>query len=161
MSGKLGRPSDFAPELAAAICELLAEGLSLRSACTKLGVPTKESSVRRWARDDANFAAQYARARLCGYEVHSDEILDISDGISGEEDNNAAVQRDRLRVDARKWILAKMLPKVYGDKITSEISGPGGGPIKIDEEHSKLEICRRIAYLLELGAQELENNNEQ
>jgi Bacteriophage Sf6, terminase small subunit-like len=27
------------------------------------------------------------------------------------------VQRSRLRVEARKWLLSKALPKVYGDKL--------------------------------------------
>ena len=37
--------------------------------------------------------------------------------------------RDRLRVDTRKWVASKMKPKKYGDKV--ELSGPGGGPITI------------------------------
>ena len=30
--------------------------------------------------------------------------------------------RNRLRVDTRKWMLAKMLPKVYGDKLETKIT---------------------------------------
>ena len=41
----------------------------------------------------------------------------IIDEEGGERANNAAVQRDRLKVDTRKWLLAKMHPKKYGDKI--------------------------------------------
>jgi outer membrane lipoprotein-sorting protein len=29
----------------------------------------------------------------------------------------AAVQAQRLRVDTRKWLMAKMKPKVYGEKL--------------------------------------------
>lgn len=29
----------------------------------------------------------------------------------------------RLQIDARKWVVAKMQPKKYGDKISQEISG--------------------------------------
>jgi hypothetical protein len=40
----------------------------------------------------------------------ADELIEIADG--GDDP-----ARDRLRVDARKWLLSKALPKVYGDKI--------------------------------------------
>jgi hypothetical protein len=33
-------------------------------------------------------------------------------------------------IDTRKWILAKMAPKKYGDKVIQELSGPDGGPIQ-------------------------------
>jgi hypothetical protein len=37
------------------------------------------------------------------------------------------VQKQRLQVDSRKWLLSKMLPKVYGDKI--ELSGDASAPL--------------------------------
>lgn len=39
------------------------------------------------------------------------------------------VERTKLQIDARKWRLSKMAPKRYGDRVTQEISGPGGGEI--------------------------------
>ena len=57
------------------------------------------------------------------------------------------MQRSRLRVDTRKWLLSKALPKIYGDKVTAEISGPDGGPIKT-EEQTPLELARGIAFIL-------------
>jgi hypothetical protein len=41
------------------------------------------------------------------------------------------IARNRLRVDTRKWMLAKMLPKVYGEKITQEVTGKDGGAIQV------------------------------
>lgn len=38
--------------------------------------------------------------------------------------------RSRLRVDTRKWLLSKMLPKVYGDRAALELSGPDGKAIQ-------------------------------
>lgn len=40
------------------------------------------------------------------------------------------IQRSRLRVDTRKWLLSKVLPKVYGDKSTTTHTGPDGGPVQ-------------------------------
>lgn len=66
--------------------------------------------------EDEDRAKRYARACEMRAEVIANEIIDISDNAGGVVDN-AIVQRDRLRVDSRKWILAKLHPKKYGEKI--------------------------------------------
>lgn len=86
-----------------------------------------ESTVRKWALEDRDgFSAQYATAREIGYQSMADELLDIADDSSGDvssdEDGNKKfngefASRSRLRVDTRKWLLSKALPKVYGDKL--------------------------------------------
>jgi hypothetical protein len=62
----------------------------------------------------------------------SEEIIAISDanytGPDGFVDNGA-VQQAKLRSDNRKWYLSKMLPKRYGDRITTEITGEDGGAL--------------------------------
>lgn len=119
-----GRPSDYSAELAAKICSELAEGRSLRDVCTDDGMPA-ESTVRGWALEDREgFSAQYARAREIGYHAMADEVLDIAD--DGRNDwmeregvtsvNGEHISRSRLRFDARRWLLSKALPKIYGDK---------------------------------------------
>ena len=42
-----------------------------------------------------------------------------------------AVARNRLRVDARKWLASKMAPKKYGDKLQTELTGANGGSIQV------------------------------
>lgn len=49
-----------------------------------------------------------------------EEIIAISEHT--EEDHTPftggnVIQRDRLRIDARKWVLSKMNPKKYGEKL--------------------------------------------
>lgn len=113
---KHGRPSKFGVELATRICDRLAAGEALRAICRDNDMPA-ESTVRYWAIDpDDAFSAQYARAREVGYHVMADELLEIADNNRG----NPA--RDRLRVDTRKWLLSKALPKTYGDRIDVEHS---------------------------------------
>ncbi len=77
-----------------------------------------------------------SRAREAQAEIRADEIVDIaddaSDDLTTDKDgklvaNNEHIQRSRLRVDARKWIAAKLLPKRYGDKL--QHTGEGGGPV--------------------------------
>ena len=39
------------------------------------------------------------------------------------------VQAARLRVDARKWIASKVLPKQYGDRLA--VAGDADNPVKV------------------------------
>lgn len=48
----------YTPALAAEICQHLSEGEPLRQICRDPGMPP-ESSVRAWASDKPEFAAQY------------------------------------------------------------------------------------------------------
>jgi hypothetical protein len=136
-----GRPSVYTAELAARICEGLAEGRSLRDVCTDEGMPT-ETAVRMWALEDREgFSSHYSRAREIGYHRMADELLGIADdghndwmARRGDDDagwtaNGEHIQRSRLRVDTRKWMLSKVLPKIYGDKL--EHTGPGGGALQV------------------------------
>jgi hypothetical protein len=129
---KRGRPSVYTERAARLILDALADGKSLRSICEGPGMPPC-STVREWVRDDREgFATRYARAREIGYELLADELLDIADDSTGDKyldadgvtrTDHEAIQRSRLRVDARKWMLAKMLPKRYGDKLDTAQSG--------------------------------------
>lgn len=138
-----GRPTDYSKEVCDSVCLLLAEGLSLRKICAMDEMPAKPT-VFRWLALYPEFRDQYAQAKEQGALVWAEEILEIADDASNDymeqlDDQGKAaawkfmgenVQRSRLRVDSRKWLLSKLLPKKYGDKTQTEISGPGGGPIK-------------------------------
>lgn len=144
-----GRPSDYTPELADAICARLSQGESLRSVCRSDEMPDA-STVFRWLRVHAAFCEQYARAKEESADAHADEILAIADDGSndwmeqldkdgeakGWKENGEAIQRSKLRVDTRKWLASKLKPKKYGDKI--EHSGPNGGPIVISSTDADL-----------------------
>ena len=119
----MGLSPSYTPELAAEICERLAQGESLRGICRSEGMPPP-STVRWWVVDDVNgFAAQYARARDVGLDVMAEEILDISDNrTDGPED----VSHRRLQVDSRKWFLSKLAPKRYGDRTAADVNVTGG-----------------------------------
>ena len=42
------------------------------------------------------------------------------------------VDRSRLMVDTRKWLLSKMFPKKYGNKLATRVVGPDGGSIQTE-----------------------------
>jgi hypothetical protein len=59
------------------------------------------------------------------------EVLELSDSDVGllpdGKKDWAAVQKHKLQVDTRKWLLSKLAPKKYGDKI--EVSGDPANPL--------------------------------
>ncbi len=162
MRKRVGRPSMFTQRLADRICRLLASGYSLRSICKRKCFPSHET-IRRWRENNAEFGAQYARAREEQAETLVAEIISIADDAQSdyvEKEVNGKlvrvidhehIQRSRLRVDARKWYASKVLPKIYGEKISQEHSGPGGAPIQIahdDLSHLSAEELRERLKLL-------------
>jgi len=119
----MARPSEFSPEIANAICERLIDGESLRAICQTEGMPNA-STVCRWLGQNEEFRQQYAHARDAQADTLADGILDIVDDKGGD------AQRDRLRVDARKWLAAKMAPKRYGDSVQMKHTDAEGGPVQ-------------------------------
>jgi hypothetical protein len=112
---------EFTQTTADRICEELANGASLRAICTANDLPSA-GTVCRWLAENELFAEQYARAREAQAEFYADEIVSISDG-DGDDEAPADPTRDRLRVDARKWVASKLLPKKYGDRQELNVSG--------------------------------------
>jgi hypothetical protein len=120
-----GRPPEYSAEIGAEICTRIAEGESLRQICKAPGMPAK-TTVFRWLADERRitFRDQYARAREAQMETLAEEILEIADGTVAD---NAAVALARVRIDSRKWLMSKLAPKKYGDKLDLSVDG---GPIK-------------------------------
>ena len=107
------------------VTDLMASGSSLREACRKAGV--SPVTVLRWADTYEGNSEQYARAQADLIEYRRAELLSIADEC---EQDGVAIQKAKLRIDARKWELSKIMPKRFGDRVSTEISGPNGGPIE-------------------------------
>ncbi len=138
MAKKTAGDKIYTETLASAICARIAAGESVRRICRTEGFPSIEH-VLGWALDEQHpFAKRYQRAREMQAEILVDEILDISD--DGENDttedstgkrriNHDVIQRSKLRVDARRWFVGKILPRKFGDKITGEIKHEATDPL--------------------------------
>lgn len=111
------------------VLERLAGGESLRAICREENMPQIQQ-VMRLRLSDAIFAEQYARAREMQAEQFYDEILEIvDDGTNDFVQRETAkgkvivmpdmelVQRSKMRYEARRWAMSKILPKQYGDKV--------------------------------------------
>ena len=111
-------------------------------------------TARSWIEADPARVAMYARAREDRADVIADEIVGISDEseVYAKHDGEdvtltldaAAIARNRLRVDARKWVASKLKPRTYGDKL--ELAGEVG--IKsLPDEQLKSEAMKLMAKL--------------
>lgn len=106
------------------------EGNSLRATLKREGMPDS-TTFYSWIDKDEAKVIHYARACEKRADAIFEDIIDIADNTEhdtiitekGEIPNTEWIQRSKLKVDARKWILGKMNPKKYGDKIQQELSG--------------------------------------
>jgi hypothetical protein len=142
----LGRPTAFTPEIASDILDAIAKGKSLVAICSAEDMPCRDT-VYQWKKDNKDFSDRYARAVEARAEFLFEEILTIADDDKGDYgfkevkdgDGEGAkpcilpdnIQRAKLRVDSRKWFLAKVAPKVYGEFTRTELTGKDGGPLAI------------------------------
>lgn len=139
----MGRPSDYTPEIAATICQLMAvDGLTLREIARREDMPDR-ATIYRWIEKHEEFRDQYARAREMLVDGWGDESLEIADDGSNDwmerrnEDGSAAppvvdhehIARSKLRIDQRRWMMSKLLPKKYGEKVDHTLAGPDGAPV--------------------------------
>lgn len=147
---KTGRPKGsgllYTQELADEICERIGRGETLTSICSNEHMPATRT-VGDWAAAFEDFAASFARARVRGFDALADECIKIAedgsndwmernaegDGAKAWQLNGEHVQRSKLRVETRLKLLAKWDPKRYGDKLQQEHTGPGGGPVQVEE----------------------------
>lgn len=102
------------------VCNKIESGMSLRKIFSSTDSPMSNTLFYRLIKENKELNERYARAKQIYADSLFDEILDISD--HSEQDHTPftgsnVIQRDRLRVDSRKWILSKLEPKKYGDKL--------------------------------------------
>lgn len=121
---KGGRPTLYSLKIALEICDRIADGESLVKICSDPKMP-KKTAVYEWLLRHKEFAEIYARAREDQADTLADEIHAISDELPQQivDDkgktryDSAYVQWQKNRVDARKWVAAKLKPKKYSDRI--------------------------------------------
>lgn len=133
MANKVGRPTKYTQELADSICAELALGKSIRTVCAEDDMPSV-ATIFNWFRSQPEFLEQYTRAKEESADAMAEEVLYIADtqkvGVtktikpSGEEiKEEDMLGHRRLQIETRKWLMAKMKPKKYGDKLDMTSDG--------------------------------------
>ena len=135
-------PTLYTEALGEEICRRLMGRESLLAICKTEGMPA-HSTILSWSVKESHpFAEKYKQARIIGYLALAEELLEIADDGSNDYIEHAKengvqvvvdhdhIARSRLRVETRKWVLAKMLPKVYGEKL--QLQGDEKAPIQVN-----------------------------
>ena len=122
---KVGRPSDYCEEVIEEICLRLSFGEGLVKICKDDHLPARQTVIS-WLFKHKEFADRYAQAREAQADYLLEELLDIADNTEGDTYTDAKgnvrvdhenINRSRLRVDTRKWVITKLAPKKYGDRV--------------------------------------------
>ena len=127
---KIGRPISYTKELGESICNKVATCThSLKKICADNDNFPHHETVNEWRWKIEEFGSAYARAKQAQMDLLAEEIVEISDDDSkdtatdkdGRESfNNEFAARSRLRIDSRKWLAAKLYPRVYGERNKEE-----------------------------------------
>ena len=112
------------------------QGNSLISILRRKEFPST-ATFYQWLEADEDKAKRYVRACEIRADVIFEDIIDIAD--HSDEDHTPftganVVQRDRLKIDARKWIVAKLHPKKYSDRVYQDITTHQQQPLFPDVE---------------------------
>lgn len=121
----IGRPTIYTEELGKRICNLVAtHSIGLQKLCNMFDWMPDKTTINEWRWSNEPFSTQYTKAKIAQAELLAEDCIDIADDSSqditynkfGDEVcNTEFVNRARLRVDTRKWVASKLLPKIYGD----------------------------------------------
>lgn len=118
------------------IFERVAKGESLNRICSEPDMPARKSFYE-WVAEDETVLRRYEFAMLMRADTYAEETIEIADASENDRyiDENGrevtdheAINRSKLRVDARKWYASKLQPKKYGDRVVNEHQG--GDPDK-------------------------------
>lgn len=142
-----GRPELYSNELAIEICtEIASTTLGLKSLCKLHEDFPSHATIFKWLAENKEFLDLYTRAKEMQSEMLIDEMIEISDDASNdfmtvqkgdqsyEMENKEWTSRSKLRIETRKWIAAKLLPKKYSDRIQQDISVSGAKVILTGKE---------------------------
>lgn len=136
-----GRPSLYSPELVAKICDLRVRGYTLRQIEKVAGMPSL-TTICTWLAEKDDFLEQWSRADRARAIAMEDELTELmedsrNDWVEREGKNGQPMvgvdhehlERTRLRIDTRKWLMSKMAPKRFGKSLA--LTGKDGGPVQV------------------------------
>jgi len=117
------RITAYTTEIGQKVCAALVESESgknsLRAVCKKPGMPSR-STVYRWLEDHPEFVVMYGKATTARAHGYVDEMVDIADAAP---ETKEGVQKAKLRIYAREKYAAKIAPRLYGEKVQTEVTG--------------------------------------
>ena len=132
------------PELIKQIFDRVATGESLVTICKSEGMPCRQT-VFDWINDIPEVQQAYSTALASKAEMYAEELISLADNVgspllvdgiplmrNGEPVmivTSEAVAHAKLMVNTRQWVVSKLLPKKYGDKIDVTSGGEKVDPL--------------------------------
>jgi hypothetical protein len=138
----IGRPKEFIQDIFDEVCDRMAGGQGLRKICDDPDMPSRQTFLR-WIEKDTGRQNKYQQAREALMDWYAEEILEIAwdsskdtipaDGKKPARCDNEWVNRSRLKVDTLKFLMSKLHPKRYGDKLPETV-------VQLHHEAALLEL---------------------
>lgn len=138
LKGKFSEKPSFDPLIFEKILTLVENGMTLLKACEAVSemddVRVTAGLMRYWAKSTPETMLRYIRAQEDKLEAWAEQVVTISDDraddVMKDKQGNVLldgrgnpvvdhenIQRSKLRVEARKWLLSKLKPDVYGERL--------------------------------------------
>jgi hypothetical protein len=152
----IGRPSSYTESIDKEICDRLSGGQSLLSICELDHMPA-QPTVFQWIVRNEQFAKNYARARQSWAVAEFEKMMRLMDEpcylprtttkqvdgkvVSVETVMVDAVEHRRLQIDTRKWALARMFPKVYGEAMQLRHADANGDQLTFRVEDARQRVA--------------------
>lgn len=120
----------YSQELADRVCVLLVEGVSLNKISKMDGMPSLVTFFT-WTKKYPEFLNKYRDARNFRAELDAEILIDMADEpligrktrtvrkgktVKREVVEGDNVERAKLKVNTRQWVVSKLLPKKYGNQ---------------------------------------------
>jgi hypothetical protein len=118
------KPKAMNAELENRVLERIVAGETIRAICGDDETLPSRSAVYMHLAANADFAVRYGRAKFAATEALADEIMEIADESNadwkqtraGAKPDREVTERSKLRVETRKWLMARLSPTKYGDR---------------------------------------------
>lgn len=116
------------------------KALSLRKAAIKVDMPM--NTLLRYIEQDTRLLDQYTCAMAIRNDLKAERIIKLAHNRSNDfytdkdgniKPNPVAVQRDRLIIDSEKWLLSKLAPKKYGDRLQIDADIKTSAPLNMEQ----------------------------
>jgi len=160
----VGRPTVSKKKLEKFLLMYSTTNKSWVTVCDEVGLSV--GAVWNHLHRNEEFMKRYKASREIKSHVFIEELLDIADDSendyierklkSGEIAillDSENIQRSKLRIETRRWMASKFIPRTYGDRVHQEHSGKIRVPDNDPRSLSQEDLDREIDELIELRKQ--------
>ena len=133
--------AEWSPIIDEVLAAIATTPKSLKTICEEIESAPTAKTFWKWMENDNELSERYARAKSAQLEVLADQLVDLADTdrifcrkVTTKADGSVEtatldqVERTKVQIDTRKWLLAKLNPKKYGDKL-AHTGADGEGPV--------------------------------